>query len=166
MYLNIYQYLIKFDLLHPTQSGFRPNHSCQTALINIIDKWLQEMNNGKINLAVLLDLKKAFDVVDHDILCRKLKIYEFDNNNIVFFKSYLQDIVQQIQIANTISDKLPIKFGVPQGSLLDPLLFILYINYLPLYIQNCQTDMICWWLYYQVQLFKSYRWKYTMTCIV
>lgn len=101
------------------------------------------MNNGKINLAVLLDLKKAFDVVDHDILCRKLKIYEFDNNNIVFFKSYLQDIVQQIQIANTISDKLPIKFGVPQGSLLDPLLFILYINYLPLYIQNCQTDMIC-----------------------
>ena len=115
---HIYQYLIKFDLLHPTQSGFRPNHSCQTALINIIDKWLQEMINGKINLAVLLDLKKTFDVVDHDILCRKLKIYGFDNNTIAFFKSYLQDRVQQIQIGNTKSDNLPVKFGAPQGSII------------------------------------------------
>jgi hypothetical protein len=73
---HIYQYLIKFDLLHPTQSGFRPNHSCQTALINIIDKWLQEMINGKINLAVLLDLKKTFDVpiIIHFVLLELLNM--------------------------------------------------------------------------------------------
>ena len=95
-----------------------PSHSCQTALINIIDKRLQEMINGKINLAELLDLKKTFDVVDYDILCRKLKIYGFDNNTIAFFKSYLQDRVQQIQIGNTKSDNLPVKFGAPQGSII------------------------------------------------
>jgi hypothetical protein len=57
------------------QSGFRSNHSCQTALINIIDKWIEEMNNGNVSVVILLDLEKAFDV-DHDIMAKKLEIYE------------------------------------------------------------------------------------------
>ena len=67
----MYQYLAKYNLLHDAQSGFRSNHSCQTALINIIDKWIEEMNNGNVNVVILLDLKKAFDVVDHDIMAKK-----------------------------------------------------------------------------------------------
>jgi hypothetical protein len=59
----MYQYLAKYNLLHDAQSGFRSNHSCQTALINIIGKWIEEMNNGNVNVVILLDLKKAFDVV-------------------------------------------------------------------------------------------------------
>ena len=55
---HMYQYLAKYNLLHDAQSGFRSNHSCQTALINIIDKWIEEMNNGNVNVVILLDLKK------------------------------------------------------------------------------------------------------------
>ena len=54
----MYQYLAKYNLLHNTQSGFRSNHSCQVALVNIIDRWIEEMNNGNVNVVILLDLKK------------------------------------------------------------------------------------------------------------
>ncbi|VDI69371.1 Hypothetical predicted protein [Mytilus galloprovincialis] len=107
---HLYDYLKRLDLLHPAQSGFRQEHSCQTALINIIDKWIQDMNDGNINLAVLLDFKKAFDVVDHDILCKKLEIYGFDNTAVSFFKSYLNERTQQVQIGNAHSEKLYIKY--------------------------------------------------------
>ena len=64
----MYQYLAKYNLLHDVQSGIRSNHSCQTALVNIIDKWIEERNNGNANVVILLDLKKAVDIVDHDIM--------------------------------------------------------------------------------------------------
>ena len=70
---HMYQNLAKYNLLHDAQFGFRSNHSCQTALINIIDKWIEEMNNGNVNVVILLDLlTKALDVVDHDIMAKKL----------------------------------------------------------------------------------------------
>ena len=78
---------------------FRSNHSCQTALINIIDKWIEEMNNGNVNVVILLDLKKAFDVVDHDIMAKKLEIYEFNKKKaLALFNSYMTNRTQQVQI--------------------------------------------------------------------
>ena len=82
---HMYQYLAKYNLLHDAQSGFRSNHSCQTALINIIDKWIEEMNNGNVNVVILLDLRKAFDVVDHDIMAKKLEKYGFNKKSFSFF---------------------------------------------------------------------------------
>jgi hypothetical protein len=66
-HISRHQHLVKYNLLHDAQSGFRSNHSCQTALINIIDTWIEERNNGNVNVVILLDLKKAFDVVDQKV---------------------------------------------------------------------------------------------------
>ena len=76
----MYQYLAKYILLHDAHSGYRSNHSCQSALVNIIDKWIEEINNGNVNVVIFLDLKKAFDVVEHNriAICTKLEIYGFN----------------------------------------------------------------------------------------
>ena len=81
----MYQYLAEYNLLHDAQSGFRSNHSCQTALVNIIDKWIEERNNGNANAVILLDLKKAFDIGDHDIMAKKLEIYGFNKKRVSSF---------------------------------------------------------------------------------
>ena len=82
---HMYQYLAKYNLLHDAQSGFRSNHYCQIALVNMIDKWIEEINNGNDNVVMLLDLKKAFDVVDHDIMAKKLEIYGFNKKSFSSF---------------------------------------------------------------------------------
>jgi hypothetical protein len=65
----------------------RSNHSCQTALVNIIYKWIEEMNNGNVNVVILLDLKKAFDVVDHDIMGNNLEMHGFNEKALALFNS-------------------------------------------------------------------------------
>ena len=87
-------YLSKHDLLYKSQSGFRPMHSCQTALTKLVDTWLKNMDNGELNGVLFLDLKKAFDLVNHDLLLTKLKIYRFSNITIEWFSSYLYDRAQ------------------------------------------------------------------------
>lgn len=83
--------LKKTNIIHNKQSGFRKNHSCNTALISLIDTWLKDVDSGKIIGTVFLDLKKAFDLVDHEILLHKLKLYHFSENAVKFFKSYLSN---------------------------------------------------------------------------
>ena len=82
-------YLNKYKHLYENQSGFRPKHSSQTALIKLIDKWMKRIDNGDIKGTLFLEFRKAFDLVDHEILLNKLSLYKFNHFTLRWFESYL-----------------------------------------------------------------------------
>ena len=100
---HLFAYLKKYGLLHKSQSGFRQNHSCNTALINLVDKWLSDIDKGEIIGAIFFDLRKAFDVVDHQLLIEKVNSYHFSNNSVNWIRSYLTDRQQCITEKTTRS---------------------------------------------------------------
>ena len=124
-------YLSEQNILSKYQSGFRWGHSTSSSLLKTTNSWLLNIDSGMINGVLFLDLKKAFDTIDHDILLRKLFLYGIRGVTLDWFSSYLSDRAQVCKINNTTSSLKYIKCGVPQGSNLGPLLFLLYINDLP-----------------------------------
>ena len=126
---QIFSFLHYHALLSPCQSGFRPNHSCTTAMVKILDDIRIPFDNNHITILCLLDFTKAFDTVDHLILCQKLKnLFCFSNSAVNLINSYLTNRSQLVNVLGRLSQRKHVPCGVPQGSILGPLLFSLFIN--------------------------------------
>ena len=133
---QIFEFFTANELFFTSQYGFRNSHSTEFAALEIIDRIISEMDNNKVPLNIYLDLSKAFDTLDHDILLEKLSYYGIRGESHDLIKSYLTNRKQYVDYCDTTSEHLGIKCGVPQGSILGPLFFIIYVNDI-----SCASDI-------------------------
>jgi Reverse transcriptase (RNA-dependent DNA polymerase) len=121
-------FIDKHNILIDQQSGFRKSHSCETAINLMLAKWMDDIQADKEILAIFLDFKRAFETIDRVLLLDKLKRIGFDDGALRWFTNYLSDRTQCVKIGDAFSSQREVKIGLVQGSILSPILFVLYIN--------------------------------------
>ena len=128
MVKRMMSFLSKYSIITPHQYGFLPGLSTFNAINSILEHVYDAFNEKQHCVSVFLDLKKAFDTVDHCILLRKLEYYGFRGKVLSWFASYLKNRTQKVRIGNTLSDTVVTNIGIPQGSNIGPVLFLIFIN--------------------------------------
>ena len=142
-YEHIYDYFDRNKLFHPSLHGYRKGRSTMTALLSMYDKWVLAASKGQVSGVVLVDLSAAFDLVSPSLLIKKLQIYGLEEDITTWITSYLTDRYQSVWIDHVYSEFLENSIGVPQGSNLGPLFFLIFFNDLPTYITeniDCYAD--------------------------
>ena len=156
------------NITFQNQFGFHKNNSTTFALIEITEEIKETIDNKKYGCGIFIDLRKAFDTVNHDILLKKLEHYGIRGNALKWFRSYLTNRKQYVSLNGECSESKHITCGVPQGSCLGPLLFLIYINYLPnisevlhFYLFADDTN-----IYYEAETIKKFSLYCKVTCLI
>ncbi len=166
---QLYSFLEKNYICEDFQAGFRPSHSTETALIRVTNDLLLSSDRGCISLLVLLDLSGAFDTIDHNILLNRLEnSIGISGSALAWFKSYLSDRHQFVAVNEEVSYRSQVQYGVPQGSVLGPLLFTLYMLPLGNIIRKRGVSFHCYaddtQLYNTSQLGETHQIEKLMEC--
>ena len=136
VFLQIVEYMESNRLFHPNHHGFRSLHSTTTAMLQLYDSWVEAIEKGEMSAVVMIDQSAAFDCVDHNILRDKLALYGFDPDALAWIESYMSERKQSCHVEGFTSCPLSVSVGVPQGSILGPLMYCIFTNDFPEVVQE------------------------------